>query len=442
MTKNIFSIGFVYLVAVAGWMLLGTTIDYRTGGQDGRLKESVGQLWGTPLEQRAPVAALEVSHKTSDPKPGADAKKKPVELPPAVDKLNAPLVQSDIKLGLQSEPRQKGLLWYSTFKADFLGNYVFENVEDKAGTLALAFTFPAADGIYDEFRFEVDGRQVPFNRQNQNLVVARVDCAPRSRHQLTVGYATHGLDRFMYRFGEGISEVRGFNLVATTDFRGYDLPEGTMSASSKQLIAQGWELHWNYADLISGNGIGIDMPKKINPGPMASRISFFAPVSLGFFFFLIFVIALLRGIDIHPMNYFFLAASFFAFHLLLAYLVDHISIHLAFLICSAVSIFLVVSYMRLVVGNRFAFMETALAQVIYLVGFSYAFFVEGFTGLAVTIGAIVTLFVVMQATARIDWTKKFESNGRKQGLAAALSQSSIATLSKSPQAVAPTPRAD
>lgn len=103
------------------------------------------------------------------------------------------------------------------------------------------------------------------------------------------------------------------------------------------------------------------------------------------------------------MHYFFLATSFFAFHLLLAYLVDHISIHVAFAICSAVSIFLVVSYLRIVIGSRFAFVEAALAQFIYLVLFSYAFFFKGFTGLAITIGAIITLFIVMQMTARIDW---------------------------------------
>jgi inner membrane protein involved in colicin E2 resistance len=130
-------------------------------------------------------------------------------------------------------------------------------------------------------------------------------------------------------------------------------------------------------------------------------------VSLAFFFFLIFIVSVLRGIQIHPVNFFFLASAFFAFHLLLAYLVDHISIHLAFAICSVVSIFLVVSYMRIVTGSRFAFMEVALAQVIYLVGFSYAFFFEGFTGLAVTTGSIITLFVVMQMTARINWFERF-----------------------------------
>ena len=119
------------------------------------------------------------------------------------------------------------------------------------------------------------------------------------------------------------------------------------------------------------------------------------------------IITTMRGIDLHPMNYFFLAAAFFSFHLLLAYLVDHISIHASFAIAAAVSVFLVVSYLRLVVGIRFASREAALAQFIYLVMFSYAFFLQGFTGLAITIGSVLTLFVVMQVTGRIRWADKF-----------------------------------
>ena len=72
-----------------------------------------------------------------------------------------------------------------------------------------------------------------------------------------------------------------------------------------------------------------------------------------------FIITTLRNIYLHPMNYFFLATAFFAFHLLLAYLVDHISIHAAMAISSVVSVALVVSYLRLVVGMRFAALEAA-----------------------------------------------------------------------------------
>ena len=57
------------------------------------------------------------------------------------------------------------------------------------------------------------------------------------------------------------------------------------------------------------------------------------------------------------------------------------------------------SYLRVVIGPTFAFREAAGAQFVYLVLFSYAFFLEGFTGLAVTIGAIITLFLVMQMTS-------------------------------------------
>jgi hypothetical protein len=56
---------------------------------------------------------------------------------------------------------------------------------------------------------------------------------------------------------------------------------------------------------------------------------------------------------------------------------------------------------------RFAALEAGLAQVIYLILFSYAFFFEGFTGLAITIGAILTLFITMQMTARARWSEKF-----------------------------------
>jgi len=47
-----------------------------------------------------------------------------------------------------------------------------------------------------------------------------------------------------------------------------------------------------------------------------------------------------------------------------------------------------------------------LAQLVYLILFSYAFFFKGFTGLTITIGSITTLFVVMQMTGRIRWVEK------------------------------------
>ena len=73
-----------------------------------------------------------------------------------------------------------------------------------------------------------------------------------------------------------------------------------------------------------------------------------------------------------------------------------------FSIAAIVSIALVISYARLFVGWRFALLEIGVSQLLYLVLFSFTFFFAGFTGLAITIGAIVTLFVLMQITGRRD----------------------------------------
>ncbi len=127
--------------------------------------------------------------------------------------------------------------------------------------------------------------------------------------------------------------------------------------------------------------------------------------------FLMFIITAVKKVNIHPMNYFFIACAFFSFHLLMAYLADLVNLTLAFVISSAVSIFLVISYMRIVAGVRFALVETGISQLVYLILFSYAFFLEGYTGLAITIACVITLFIVMQVTAKIDWEKLFSGGG-------------------------------
>lgn len=136
-------------------------------------------------------------------------------------------------------------------------------------------------------------------------------------------------------------------------------------------------------------------------------------ISLFFYFLVIYVLATLWRIDLHPVNYFFLAGAFYAFHLLFAYAVDHLTIETTFVLCSVVSIALVGSYLRLVVSASFALREAALAQLVYLIGFSLAHFWEGFTGLTVTVLAIITLFALMQLTGRVKWSEIFSAPAAK-----------------------------
>jgi inner membrane protein involved in colicin E2 resistance len=275
---------------------------------------------------------------------------------------------------------------------------------------------PAQQAVYDNVELRLDDKPLALTFSGSQ-VTARTRLAPGAKAVLRAEYRSQGLDSWRYMFsganggqanpqGE-ISQARDFHLLLKTDFSGFDFPDNSLSPTEKRGTGNGWELQWNYENLVSGFDIALKMPQKLQPGPLAGRISYFAPVSLFFFFFLMFILSTMRGNNLHPMNYFFLACAFFAFHLLLAYLADHISIHAAFVISSIVSIVLVISYLRLVVDLRFAVVDAGLTQLIYLVLFSYAFFFEGFTGLAVTIGAILTLFVVMQMTGRLRWEEKF-----------------------------------
>ncbi len=405
MTKRIIAIVFIFICASAAWAVLGGTIFSRTYDSGLVSKDQVASTWGTEQNQTPPTASFTVENKKKEET--LENGKKVVKT--VVEKVETalPLESSRINVDLDLEHRQKGLLWYSTYKVAFAGVYGFRNTSDKEQKVDFSLPFPTTQAIYDNLVFTVDGTPLSISN-HANAAKASFKVGAGQTARLTVGYSSQGLNEWRYVFDtREVAQVRDFDLRMTTNFKDIDFPDNTLSPSTKQETNNGWDLNWSYKNLLSGYAIAMEMPEKLQPGPLAGKISFFAPVSLFFFFFLMLIITTLRGIDLHPMNYFFLAAAFFSFHLLLAYLVDHVSIHKAFAIAAAVSVFLVVSYLRLVVGLRFATREAALAQFVYLVMFSYAFFLKGFTGLAITIGSILTLFVVMQVTGRIRWTERF-----------------------------------
>lgn len=403
MTRYIRAIMLIFICTTIAWSVLGTTIFSRTYSFDSTLRNQVASIWGAPHLQRPPSAhTTKTVLKKEEVKEGDKTVLRTVQHHVT---RNLPLEGSQVDVNLALEHRQKGLLWYSTYKVGFNGAFTFENTTDE-DEVSFTLQFPTAQAIYDDLVFAVDGAPIKLEN-HKSSVRGKARIAPGSTAILTVKYSSQGLESWRYHFGDDVSQVKNFRLRMTTNFKDIDFAENTLAASEKKPIKDGWELTWSYKNLLSGYQIGMILPQKLQPGPLAGQISYFAPISLFFFFFLMFIITTLRNIDLHPMNYFFLACSFFAFHLLLAYLVDHVSIHWAFVICSLMSIGLVISYLRLVVGIRFAAVEAGIAQFVYLVLFSYAFFFKGLTGLAITIGSILTLFVVMQLTGRIRWSEKF-----------------------------------
>ncbi|MHB9133087.1 MAG: inner membrane CreD family protein [Armatimonadota bacterium] len=375
----------ILAVASCAWMILGHTVVERMRSGYQNINPEVQSMWGQPLVQYAPTATT--GNETID------------------------LSSSTIATDLQLEYRRRGLLWFAGYKVKFDGTYQVSNTAAKPRDIALSFAYPSANASYDEFIFTVNGQE---NWQRTpDAAKTVVHLAPGKSATIHIGYRTRGMSSWSYAFGQGVQRVRNFALVVNTDFKDIDFPQGTISPTTKKPTADGYELGWKAGCLLSGFNVGVAVPEKLNPGDVASRISFFAPIGLLFFFVVMLVWCLIRGINLHPMHFGFLAAGFFAFHLLFAYLVDHVNIFNSFLIATGVSLILVVNYMRLAIGLRHALVPTALAQIVYLILFSYAFFFKGYTGLTITIGAILTLAMLMQVTARVDWEQVFAAKNGK-----------------------------
>ena len=402
------------------WMVLGMSLVARTREWSADLHDRVHRLWGPPMEQGPPAASWRTSREETMVTSAKTSDGRTVETPitrTVEEWVPIPLESSALDVRLDLEHRRKGLLWFSTYGVDFAARYVFVNSGDDARQVEFSFPLggqnrgagvreaPVDASVYDGFAVrDAQGarRDVVF-RAGSAQWSERM--APGERREFSVKYRSRGTASWKYRLTQGTGQVRDFKLAVATNFERVDFPPGSIAPSRHAREGGGWRGEWSFESLVANAPIGIVLPERLNPGPLAARITFFAPVGLLFFCFVVAMVADAQGRSIHPMNYFFLGCAFFAFHLLFAYLVDHLAIAPSFAIASAVSILLVTTYARLFTGWKFALRVMGAAQLVYLVLFSYTFFWEGFTGLAITIGAIVTLFVMMQYTGKVDWDR-------------------------------------
>ena len=385
--KRVIAIVAIYLLACMGWFILGSVTKNRSSELSYRLHRAVHSLWGGPITQHPPSFRVRI--------PGTNDERR------LMPKSN------EVDVAFDLEHRRKGLIWYATYTLDFSARYVVQNDEEVSQKVRFHFDFPSPSASYDDFTFSVDEERVLCPIDTRKGVSEVVIIPPGQERSFTVSYRSRGLDRWQYYPSASTGRVRNLRLSASTNFHDLDYPESGLSPMEREKTEQGWKLTWKARDLITSQNIGIIVPDKINPGPLASRITFFAPVCLLFFFTLIAAINVVYRVDIHPMHYLFVAAGFFSFHLLLAYLVDHIDLHLAFILSAVTSIVLVTTYLTASLGEQFPAFAAVLGQSFFLVLFSYSFFLEGATGLTVAIGSVITLAVLMKVTVNTNWNDFF-----------------------------------
>jgi hypothetical protein len=140
--------------------------------------------------------------------------------------VTLPLERSEIDVDLQLEPRQKGLLWFSTYTVAFRGTYRFHNTTEREKSVHFNFPYPANQATYDGLVFRING--VPVAGVNaEGSVGSSKLMAPNETVEIVVGYRSQGLDRWTYNFQGQPAHIRDFDLNITTNFAAIDFPENT-----------------------------------------------------------------------------------------------------------------------------------------------------------------------------------------------------------------------
>lgn len=379
---HLIAIAVIFVCTTIAWWFLGGVITQRTNHVSYQTGDSVSGRWGPPLLQKHPGARYISS---SD---------KEVMLQPA---------KSDVKIKLAYQPVKMGLLWHRTYGAAFEGHYTFTNSTAITQNFDIDFELPSSEALLDKIKFtlgEGEKARDSIAAPEGGVITDRVQLAPGESIPITVSYECRGMDFWRYAFADA-SRIRDFTLTMNTDFSDVNFP--ISSPTDRKAAGEGMQLVWKYEDAISAPGM--EMPRELNAGPVAAQISFYAPLSLLLFFAVILITAISRGVSLHPVNYVFLAAGFFAFPLLFSYMLDVVPVHLSFVIAALASLLLVCGYLRAAAGE-FIFRVAVVAQTAYMVLFSYSFFFKGLTGLTLTLGGIVTLGVLMALTAKVDWSQK------------------------------------
>ena len=421
------AIAIIFLGFTIAWVILGSVNAGRTEGQTDLLSKRVQNSYGGPLiitppriyyertrERKVKVAGLETissfkERETVDPS------------------------DSNVAVDLSLERKKVGNLWFPVFFAKYRGQYEYDveaiPKDVRSETLFLLPGLSSSESIFRNIEFKLNGASVePLARIVSNTPIELTTTRyVNGKLMVDFSYETTGTDYFLYLLSNlgrqqnmGENEVRSdgiekarltrldnFDLKLTTDFIKYEFPKRTVPYTTLRQEDGRSEFEWLFDKTVTGKNIGLILTEELNPGDIASRISFFAPISLLFFFVVVTIFGILAKNGLHPMHYAFLAATFLSFHLTFSYAADHLSMHFAFTTASLVSCFLTFSYLGRVKDQKYALVATSL-QLLYLVVFSWSFFYQtdsglGITGLVVTIVSVLTLFALMQLTAKLDW---------------------------------------
>jgi hypothetical protein len=355
------------------------------------LREDVMERWGAPISQAAPSVKVVQS--------GSVFK--------GLESL--PLASQEISVSASMSYRKRGLVYFSGFDMDFVGDYAVVNRHPYE--IDVAFVFPISmqrnKVLLSDLRFEVDGEQTEIHLGGDDrylLWTGRLASGQEVHFQ--IGFRGRGLDSFVY-VPDPELPVRAFSCdLSISGGKGYDYASGVAPATTVEQGDDGHRLRWELPSLESGVPVGVILPSERS---FDALIATMARRSWAGFLLLIACctgLAAHLGRSIHTVEVWLVAAAYAFFFVLLPYLAAFMSFYLAYLISIGVIGLLLFRFLCRVTGPveppghalRTVTLLGALAASLLVP--TLAVILEGYTGLIYSLEILVLLAIVMHLASR------------------------------------------
>src|SRR6267378_1510178 len=195
MLKRIVAIIAIFVCTAVAWGILGSTIFYRTYNAESGLAGRVASTWGAAQGQASPAIAYEWPEEKT-----VEVEEKGKKITRTERQIHSEAVRIDasrVAAAFHIDYRQKGLLWFSTYKVDFEGAYSFQNPTPREEEFVIQLPFPAQQAVYDNVQLLLDDKPLTVTfRGSQALARTRLAAGAKSVLQAT--YRSQGLDSWRY----------------------------------------------------------------------------------------------------------------------------------------------------------------------------------------------------------------------------------------------------
>src|SRR5947208_14747706 len=203
MFKRIAAIAFIFGCTAVAWAILGSTVFDRTYNAESGLSGRVASTWGAPQAQAPPAIAREwQEEKTVEVE---EKGKKTTRMEKQTHSEPVKIDASRVAATLHIDYREKGLLWFSTYKVDFDGAYTFQNPTSREEEFVFQLQFPAQQAVYDNVQLLLDDKPLAVTFSGSQAL-ARMRLAAGAKSVLHTAYHSQGLDNWRYTFSRANAE--------------------------------------------------------------------------------------------------------------------------------------------------------------------------------------------------------------------------------------------